>query len=259
MISPLIPYAIRGAIWYQGESNTRDGWQYRVTFPLMISDWRRQWNRGQFPFYFCQLPNYAGKLDVPGDGAWTDVRESQWSALTVPKTGGAVLIDVGEAVNVHPADKKTVGERLAALALANDYGFDVPAYSPTFASAKFERGVAEITFAHIGKGLVARPLPPTYTLIAVNNTTAPLVRNSPNSELEGFAICGEDQKWVWADARIDGSKVVVSSDKVPEPVAVRYAWADNPTCNLYNKDGFPAAPFRTDDFPTDSRNRKYGF
>jgi len=259
MIAPLIPYAIRGVIWYQGESNAGYGWQYRTAFPLMISDWRRQWNRGQFPFYFCQLANYAPKYPAPGDGAWTDLRESQWGALAVPKTGGAVLIDVGEAQNIHPADKKTVGERLAALALANDYGFDVPAYGPTFVSVKFGQGVAEITFTHIANGLVARPLPPTYTLISVNNTTAPLIRNSPNSEVEGFAICGKDREWVWADARIAGSKVVVWSDKVPEPIAVRYAWADNPTCNLYNQAGFPAAPFRTDDFPTDSRNRKYGF
>ena len=248
MINPLRPCAISGVIWYQGEANARNASQYRTTFPLLIADWRKQWNQGDFPFYFCQLANHMGKRSMPGDSNWAELREAQSMALKVPNTGQAVLIDIGEANDIHPRDKKDAGERLARLALANDYGKAIPSSGPVYDSMKIGNSRAILSFKHADAGLVARPLPDTYIVKSSAKETAPLVRNSPGSELEGFAICGEDKEWVWADARIDGATVVVWSDKVPAPVAVRYAWADNPTCNLFNGAGLPASPFRTDDF-----------
>ncbi|MEO6846508.1 MAG: sialate O-acetylesterase [Chthoniobacterales bacterium] len=252
MIWPLTNYAIRGMVWYQGESNAANAYDYRVLLPAMIEGWRKQWGRGDLPFYFCQLPTYYAKtaLPVPDIYMWTTVRESQSKSLRVPKTGMAVLIDLGEAENLHPLDKREAGERLAALALANDYGKKVEASGPVYDSVKFEKGVAKVKFLH-AEGLVAKPLGATYVVNRMPKVpvTAPLVRNGPNGELEGFALCGEDKQWFWADAKVQGDSVVVWSDKVPAPVAVRYAWSANPTVNLYNGAGLPAAPFRTDDFP----------
>ena len=146
---------------------------------------------------------------------------------------------------------------LALVALAKDYGKKIPYSGPTYDSAKFENGSAIVSFKHADGGLVAKPLPETYTVQTVAKKTAPLTRNSPESQLEGFAVCGADKVWQWANAKIEGDKVIVSSPKVPEPVAVRYAWADNPTCNLYNGAGLPACPFRSDDFPPVTINGKY--
>jgi sialate O-acetylesterase len=257
MVAPLIPYAISGVIWYQGESNAGRAWQYRTAFPLLIKDWRKQWGQGDFPFYFCQLANYLTKQPAPGESAWAELRDAQSATLALSKTGQAVLIDIGEAMDIHPRNKKDVGERLAAIALAKDYGKDIPCSGPVYESARFEDGKAILRFKPADGGLVARPLPATFDLETKTQATAPLIRNSPRSELEGFAVCGEDKKWVWADAKIQGQTVVVWSEKVPSPVAVRYAWADNPTCNLYNGAGFPASPFRTDDFPPITLNGKY--
>ena len=246
MINPLRPYAISGVIWYQGEANAGNAFKYRSTFPLLIADWRKQWNQGDFPFYFCQLANHMGKRSTPGESKWAELREAQSMALKVPNTGQAVLIDIGEAGDIHPRNKKDAGERLARLALANDYGKSIPSSGPVYDSMKIGNSKAILSFKHADAELVAKPLPATYTVKSSAKETAPLLRNSPGSELEGFAICGDDKKWVWADARIDGATVVVWSDKVPAPVAVRYAWADNPTCNLYNRADLPAPPFRTD-------------
>jgi len=257
MIHPILPYAIRGAIWYQGESNAGRAYQYRTAFPLMITDWRKQWNQGDFPFYFCQLANFQAKAPAAGDSSWAELRDAQSSTLKLPNTGQAVLIDIGESADIHPRNKKDAGERLAAVALAKDYKKSVPYSGPVYDSLKIAGGKAVITFKHAEGGLVAKQLAETFVVKSQTNETAPLVRNSPSSLLEGFAICGEDKKWVWADAKIQGDTVVVSSDKVPAPVAVRYAWADNPTCNLYNKAEFPASPFRTDDFPPITLNGKY--
>ena len=257
MVAPLIPYAISGVIWYQGESNTGRSWQYRTVFPLLIKDWRNHWARGDFPFYFCQLANFKDKKAEPDESAWAELREAQSTALALPNTGQAVLIDLGESEDIHPRNKKEAGERLAAIALARDYGRDVPFSGPVFQSASFDSGRAVLRFDHTDGGLVAKPLPETFDVASEIRKTAPLVRNSPGSELEGFAVCGEDGKWFWAEARIKGDTVVVSSASVPSPTAVRYAWADNPTCNLYNGAGFPAAPFRTDDFPAKTLNAKY--
>lgn len=256
MIHPILPYAISGAIWYQGESNAGRAEQYNIAFPLLISDWRKQWNQGDFPLYFCQLANFKDKLPDAGESDWAELREAQLATLSLPNTGQAVLIDIGESKDIHPRNKKDVGERLALIALANDYGKSIPFSGPVYDSMKVEGDKITLSFNHTDGGLVAAPLSETYDVKTVENITAPLIRNSPDSELEGFAICGEDRVWVWADARIDGDQVIVSSDKVPSPVAVRYAWADNPTCNLYNGAGLPASPFRTDDFPPLTAGKK---
>jgi sialate O-acetylesterase len=223
----------------------------------MITDWRKRWNQGDFPFYFCQLANYMVKKSEPGDSNWAELREAQSSTLKLPNTGQAILIDIGESGDIHPRNKKDAGERLALVALAKNYKKSGPYSGPVYDSMKIADGKAVLTFKQAESGLVAKPLPETFVVKSQTNETSPLVRNSPASQLEGFAICGEDKKWVWADAKIQGKTVVVSSDKVPAPVAVRYAWADNPTCNLYNNAGLPASPFRTDDFPPITINGKY--
>jgi len=258
MIHPLLPFAIRGVIWYQGESNTLRAAQYATTFPLMIEDWRTQWSQGSFPFYFCQLASNHAKMPNPVESSWAELRESQSKALNLPNTGEAVLVDIGEANNIHPRNKRDVGERLAKIALAKDYGRDIAYSGPVFKSLEIRDGKVSLKFDHTDGGLVARPLPATYDLNSEKSETAPTVRNSPDSELEGFAICGADQKWTWANAEIrSGDTVVVWSDKVPEPVAVRYGWADNPTSNLFNGAGLPASPFRTDHFPGITKDAKY--
>ena len=177
-------------------------------------------------------------------------------ALKLPNTGQAVLIDIGEAFNIHPRNKKDVGERLAKIALARDYGRKIPYSGPVFAALKIEAQKVRVTFTHADGGLVTKPLPETVVVNSESGETKALKRYNPNGEVEGFAICGEDKRWEWADAKIEGNGVVVWSDKVAKPVNVRYAYASNPTCNLYNQAGLPAAPFRTDDFPEGTRNKK---
>jgi sialate O-acetylesterase len=243
-IAPIIPYAIKGVIWYQGEFNASKGYQYRKVFPLLINDWRSQWKQGDFPFYFCQLPNFKPKLAEPSESAWAELREAQSLALALPNTGMATLIDIGEAANLHPTNKRDVGERLARIALAKDYGKDAPYTGPVYDSMKADGNQIVLSFKHTDGGLIAGNLPDAQ-------------RNSPSSPLEGFSICGKDRKWVWAHARIQGDQVVVSSDQIPSPLAVRYAWSDNPTCNLTNGSGLPCTPFRTDDFPLTSEKRKF--
>jgi len=263
MINPVIPYALSGAIWYQGEANAPRAWQYRTAFPLMITDWRTQWKQGDFPFYFCQLANFdKNKLPDLADSPWAELREAQSMALKLPNTGQSVLIDVGEKGDIHPRNKQTPGDRLAIIALANKYGRKIPFSGPVFQSKKIEGDKIRLKFSHTDGGLVAKPLPDTINVKSMDKKTGkgitePLVRKSPNSELEGFAIRGEDKTWVWADAKIDGDSVVVWSDKVPKPLDVRYAWADYPVCNLYNKADLPACPFRTDEDPAVTRDVLY--
>ncbi len=256
MIYPLIPYAIQGVVWYQGENNIERAWQYRKALPLMIADWRSRWGQGDFAFYICQLANKNDKPAAPGDSNWAELRESQSATLSVPNTGEAVLIDLGDSVNIHPRNKKDVGARLSALALAGTYGQKIVGSGPVYQSMKVDGDKIRLTFTGAGTGLVAKPLPETYSVDSETGAKAPTVRNS-SSELEGFAICGEDRKWTWANAKIEGGEVVVSSPQVPSPVAVRYAWSSNPTCNLYNAEGFPASPFRTDDFPLSTQAARY--
>jgi len=247
MVYPILNYTITGVIWYQGETNLGRARQYRAAFPLLIADWRRAWNQGEVPFYHCQLPNYGDKNIPPGESGWAELREAQASVLSLPQTGQAVLIDVGESQDIHPRDKRTAGERLARVALARHYGRGGVDSGPVFDSARIEDGRVVVSFTGADDGLVARPLGETFVVKSEYKQTAPLVRNSPGSELEGFSICGADRKWVWAQARIQGETVVVWSEAIPAPVAVRYAWANNPTANLYNGAGLPAAPFRTDE------------
>ncbi len=227
MLLPLIPYAIRGAIWYQGESNAGRAYQYRDLFPKMINNWRTDWGQGDFPFYFVQLANYKAVKPEPADSDWAELREAQTMTLKLPKTGQAVIIDIGEAGDIHPKNKQDVGKRLALWALAKDYGQNVVYSSPMYKAFQKRGKELVISFDHVGGGLVAKD----------------------SAELKGFAVAGADRKFVWAQARIEGEKVVVSSAAVADPAAVRYAWADNPICNLYSKAGLPACPFRTDDWP----------
>lgn len=227
MIAPLIPYAIRGAIWYQGESNAGRAHQYRKLFSAMIRDWRLQWGQGAFPFLFVQLANFRAREPEPGDSAWAELREAQSMALKLPRAGQAVIIDIGDADDIHPKNKQDVGRRLALNALAIAYGRDIVYSGPTYSFMEKEDGRIRLHFDHVGGGLTAKGGGP----------------------LKGFAIAGPDRKFAWADAVIDGDTVVAGSDQVPQPVAVRYGWANNPECNLYNREGLPASPFRTDGWP----------
>jgi sialate O-acetylesterase len=238
MIKPILPYGIRGAIWYQGESNADKAKQYRRLFPLMIKSWRNAWKQQELPFYFVQLANFNPIKKQPYENAWAELREAQAMTLSLPDTGMAVTIDIGEANDIHPRNKQDVGLRLALPALAKLHGFKNLVYSgPTYKSMKIEKNKIRISFDHLGGGLVVH-----------------------GRELEGFSIAGKDpsspkgssvasKKFVWADAIIEGSTVVVSSPLVPKPVAVRYAWSENPACNLFNSSDLPASPFRTDNWP----------
>lgn len=249
MIAPIVPFGIAGVIWYQGEGNAGRALQYHDVFPGLIRDWRRLWQREDLPFYWCQLASFKKKLDAPAESAWAELREAQTKTLAVAHTGQALTLDVGEAGDIHPRNKEVPGRRLVGLALEEVYGRERQVRGPTFGSVAFGGGKAVVRFEDTAGGLEAAPVPEIHLVSSMPYVTAPLVRNSPNSPLEGFAICGPDRVWHWADAVIDGDTVVVWNAEVPEPVAVRYAWADNPTANLWGKIGLPAVPFRTDDFP----------
>ena len=234
MIAPIVPYPIAGAIWYQGESNAGRAYQYRKLFPDMITDWRKHWGQGDFTFLFVQLANFMARKDQPAESAWAELREAQTMTLAFPKTGQAVIIDIGDARNIHPKNKQDVGKRLALAARAIAYGEGIVYSGPIYDSMKVEGDKIRLSFKHVGGGLVAEG----------------------GGKLTGFAIAGADKKFVWADAQIDGGSVVVAGNDVAKPVAVRYAWADNPQCNLYNKEGLPASPFRTDQWPGVTINAK---
>jgi len=257
MVHPIIPYGIRGIIWYQGEGNWQRGFQYRTAFPLLIQDWRAKWGQDNLPFYFCQIANFQAISPKPQDSPFAEVRDAQSQALVLPNTGQAVLIDVGEEGDIHPADKESVGDRLVRIALAKTYDKERAYSGPVFQSQSIDGNRIRLTFQHTDGGLVAKPLPAEYRPISKETRTVPLPRNRPDSQLEGFAICGQDRKWTWADAKIEGDTVVVWSDTVPQPIAVRYAWGQNPVCNLSNAAGLPAGPFRTDDFPPTSEKARY--
>lgn len=252
MLHPLLTYGIEGIIWYQGESNAARGHEYRRLFPLLIRDWRAHWTQGEVPFYFCQLANYNSKPTEPGESGWAELREAQTLTLKVPNTGQAILIDIGEELDIHPRNKAEAGERLSRLALAQLYGKKITASGPVFRSMQHESHALRLHFDSTDGGIIARPLPDNYQPRSTSPQRTSLIRHATQGELEGFAICGTDRRWYWANARIERDDVIVWSDQVPQPVAVRYAWADNPTCNLYNRAGLPAGPFRTDDFPLTS-------
>ena len=238
MIHPMVGYGIRGAIWYQGESNGNEGISYFHKKKALITGWRELWGY-DFPFYFVQLANFQNANNNPagGDG-YARIREAQRKTLEIPKTGMAVIIDIGEARDIHPKNKQDVGKRLARWALADEHGKKIVKSGPLFKEMEIKDGKAIISFDHIGKGLMVGEkagLEPT--------------KEVEDGKLKRFAVAGADKKWVWADAEIKGETVIVSSPEVAEPVAVRYAFSMNPEgCNLYNKEGLPASPFRTDDW-----------
>jgi len=226
MIAPLVPYAIKGVIWYQGESNAARANQYRTLFPTMIKSWRTNWKQGDFPFLYVQLANYMKREEQPAASTWAELREAQDQALKLKRTGVAVTIDIGLERDIHPRNKQDVGKRLALVALAKEYRQNIEYAGPTYKAMKIEGKTIRLKFSH-AEGL----------------------KTTDNKPLLGFAIAGIDQKFVWAKARIEGDSVVVSSEKVLKPVAVRYAWANNPATNFYNAAGLPASPFRTDNWP----------
>ncbi len=226
MIAPLLPYTIRGAIWYQGEANAGQPDLYKILFPTMIRSWREAWKIDEFPFLFVQLANFMQRHEQPTDTSWARLREAQLETLELPHTGMAVIIDIGESDNIHPKNKQDVGLRLALQAEATVYYRDQEYSGPLPGGFQIEDGKARLTFRN-GEGM----------------------KTSDGGKLKGFAIAGEDKKFVWADAEIQGDHVIISSATVPNPVAVRYAWDDNPDCNLINGTGLPASPFRTDEWP----------
>ena len=241
MINPLSHYGIKGALWYQGEANGGEGEIYTHKMRALISGWRSLWNQGEFPFYYVQLANFrtSNPDNAAGGEIWTPTREAQLKTMAVvPKTGMAVIIDIGEAADIHPKNKQDVGKRLAAWALAKDYGKKIVYSGPLYKDCKVEGNKIRISFEQVGGGL----------MVGKKDGLAP-VKETPPDKLKWFALAGADKKWYWAEAVIDGETVLVSSEKVPQPAAVRYAFAMNPQgANLYNKEGFPASPFRTDNW-----------
>ena len=234
MIAPLIPFVMKGAIWYQGESNADRAEQYRRLFPDMITNWRKDWGEGDFTFLEVQLAPFKDIQKQPAESSWAELREAQvYATRVLPKVGIAVITDVGEEKDIHPKKKGPVGARLALAARSIAYGERIEASGPQYKSMRVNGDKALLSFDHAGSGLVAQ-----------------------DGELKGFAVAGEDHKFVWAQAEIEGNKVVVHSPAVAKPVAVRYAWADFPVVNLWNKEGLPAVPFRTDNFPMITARKK---
>ncbi len=224
MIKPIQQYTIKGVIWYQGESNADRPHEYEQLFPLMISDWRQKWGEGDFPFYYVQIANYVAK-DQPPAADWPALRYAQLKTLSVPNTGMVVTIDIGDYNRIHPQNKQEVGRRLALIAKAKTYGENIPYSGPLYQSQKIDAGKITLSFKYTDGGLAAK-----------------------SDTLKGFTIAGADKVFHPASATILGNKVIVTSTDVANPVAVRYAWANFPACNLYNGVGLPASPFKTDDW-----------
>lgn len=237
MIAPLHRFAIKGVIWYQGEGNAGLPLQYRTLFPALITSWRQQWGQGDFPFLFVQLAAFKQPTPEPEEQSWAWLREAQAMALALPNTGMAVAIDAGHQTNIHPPYKPVVAERLVAAALKVAYGRAVVAAGPTFRRLTISGRQAVLEFDHVGGGLNAK---------AVDFDGG---HHVSGEELKGFAACGEDRVFKWANATIRGDSVVVTCPDGTTPAAVRYAWSNFPLCNLYNEAGFPAVPFRTDQYP----------
>ncbi|MVT09046.1 sialate O-acetylesterase [Chitinophaga tropicalis] len=226
MINPVIPFGIKGFIWYQGESNAGAAYDYRKLFPMLITDWRKRWQQGDLPFLFVQLANYMKTKPLPSESEWAELREAQSLTLSQPNTGMACIIDIGEANDIHPKNKQEVGRRLALIANKMVYKQEGIPSGPVYKNYRKEGNRIRISFTNIGLGLSTKD----------------------GKEVIGFAIAGTDKQFYWAKATIEGNEVIVYSDKVAEPVAVRYAWADNPECNLINSENLPAIPFRTDEW-----------
>ena len=231
MIVPVLPYTIQGATWYQGESNASEARLYRTLFPTMILSWRRAWSKAglaeaenpEFPFLFVQLANFMARHEEPTNSQWAELREAQLFTLEMPHTAMAVIIDIGDEKDIHPRNKQDVGHRLALAAQASVYYLDTEFSGPIITGSQLEDGKVRLSFRN-----------------------ADGMKAADGGKIKGFAVAGEDKKFVWADVEIQGDHVLVSSAAVPKPVAVRYGWADNPDCNLINAAGLPASPFRTD-------------
>lgn len=238
MLKPLIPYTFKGVLWYQGEANVGRAMEYKKSFPLLIKDWRQQWNQGDFPFYFVQLSSFNEFNGNSKTGSmWAELREAQsYTSQTIPNTEMCVTIDIGNAKDIHPTNKQDVGQRLASIALHNEYGKDIVYQGPIYKSMKIKGPQIEITFNHVGSGLVVS-----------------------GSEINGFEISGTDHVFHPAKVTIkDKNKIIVYNPEVSQPIAVRYGWADDAgAANLYNKEEFPASPFRTDDWKTLTANSSF--
>jgi sialate O-acetylesterase len=236
MLNPLLPYAMQGVIWYQGESNAGRAYQYRKAFPLMIQDWRKHWGQGSFPFYFVQLASFNSANGNSNNGStWAELREAQTLTLQLPNTGMAVTTDIGEEKDIHPKNKQDVGKRLAAVALNKVYGQKNVCGGPVYQSMQVAGNKIILSLTGKGGGLVAK-----------------------NGTLQGFEIAGNDHVFYKATAVINGNNIMVSAGQVTSPVAVHFAWADYAgDANLYNKEGFPAVPFRTDNWKELTKDAKY--
>ncbi|HEX5461082.1 MAG TPA: sialate O-acetylesterase [Steroidobacteraceae bacterium] len=234
MLVPLAPLSVTGAIWYQGEQNSPRGYEYRKLLPAVITSWRRLFGQGDFPFYIVQLPAFGPRYPAPTDDGWADIRESQAIvAATVPNSCLVVTIDVGDPNSLHPGNKRPIGDRLALCALARHYHKHMVASGPALTSVRRLPHSIRLRFRHATTGLVAK-----------------------GGRLEGFSVAGQDRKWHWADARLHGDAVTVSSPEVPHPTQVRYAWQSDPAATLYNHAGLPASPFRTDTWPLVTQDQR---
>jgi sialate O-acetylesterase len=236
MIAPLIPFTIKGAIWYQGESNADRAWEYRHLFQGLIKNWRADWNQGNFPFLLVQLAPFKPIKTGVDESDWAELREAQGLAVKeLSKVGMAVITDVGDQKDIHPKQKEPVGARLALAARAIAYDEKIVYSGPIYKSMDIRGNKIILHFDNVGSGLEAR-----------------------DGELKGFQICGAggERRWQWGKATIDGDKVIVTHYEIAEPVAVRYGWADHPVVNLWNKDGLPASPFRTDHYPMITQPKK---
>ncbi len=227
IVHPTLGYGMKGVIWYQGESNAGQAYEHAQLFPYLIEQWRKEWGQGDFPFYWVQLADFKAEKATPGESDWAELRETQTKTMKLPNTGQAVIIDLGEGKDIHPRNKHDVAARLVRWALARDYGMKIPYRSPEFKSMAIAGNKVTVTLDCFGSSLRAFDV----------------------AEPRGFAVCGEDKVWRWATGKVLGrDQVEVWSDEVAAPIAVRYAWADNPVCNLFSNDGLPVTPFRSDDF-----------
>jgi len=238
MVNPLIPFSMRGVLWYQGEANAGRSYEYRQAFPLMINDWRQHWGEGDFPFYFVQLASFnANNGNSENGSGWAELREAQTMTLSLPNTGMAVTVDIGNSRDIHPKDKQDVGKRLAAIALNNVYGQPMEYSGPVYQSIKTDGNKIILTFTHANNGLMVK---------------------DKYGYIKGFEIAGKDQHFHYAKAYMDGNRVVVYNETVSEPIEVRYAWADDAgDANLFNNEGFPTVPFRTDQWKGVTEGVKY--
>ena len=236
-IAPLTKIAIKGCIWYQGESNADRAQEYQSLFPALIKDWRKAWQDDKLPFYFVQLANYGAEDSKPSGSHWAELREAQAMALSLPNTGMAVTIDIGEANDIHPKNKVDVGTRLAFNALKTTYHRDIIAQGPVMEEVKFEKG---------------------FALISFRNLKSPLWTKNKFGYIHGFALAEKDQTFFWAKAEISNGQIKVYSNRVSDPVAVRYAWSNNPgSVDLYNQAGLPAPPFRSDQWPAVTQGKTF--